>query len=351
MSALPDTVRASSVAAMLGLDPSKSPLALFHELRGTGFVLDEPDSEDLDDDPILEGREFESAVANVVRKKFHLLINDPDDTREMRDRHIVGHRDRIFTEHLQQGVLEIKNPFTATPDGYGEPGSDVVPRKHWIQTQTYQGLFKQFHAEVAAANPDAVPVLVAPHGYLAARLRGGVELFQVGRDDEVYESIQVEVERFLHRVHQNDPPTPRDEQDMRRRWLVDETKSVVVDAGWVANAKQLKALNEQIRIAEKAASDIKTLMLGAVQDAKLVVFETAEGRRIEIGTVGANRVFDGHAFGAAHPDLLARFSKLDKSALKQADARLYNSFMRVPRDISEQTRVIRLGKALDGIEP
>lgn len=351
MSALPTTIRASSVAAMLGLDPRKSPLSLFHELRGiTGFADPEESEakdpsgvsdEDASDDPILEGRLFEDAVAQVVRRKFRLTVSDPEESRELRDRHLVGHRDRMFQEDGRDGVLEVKNPFVRSAE-YGEPGTDQVPRRHWVQTQTYQGLHKR------AASAWTPSPKIAPYGYLAARLYG-VHLYRIDTDDEVYERIQEEAERFLHRVHSDDPPTPRDEQDMRRRWLVDDTKTAVVDAGWVANAKQLRALNAQIAEAEKAATALRTLLFGSIADAKFVSFETPAGGAIEVATCGANRMFDVEAFAKTHPDLAARFSKIDRTALREFDKRLYESFMKKCTDITKQTRVLRLSKALDSL--
>jgi hypothetical protein len=354
MSALPSTIRASSIAAMLGLDPRKSPLALFHELCGTtGFDdADEQDGDDEDapiDDPILEGRLFEDAVANVVRRKFKLMVEDPDDSKELRDRHIVGHRDRIFTEDGRHGVLEIKNPFTPVADGYGDPGSDVVPRRHWCQTQTYQGLFRRFMASLPA--PAGDPLLVADHSYLAARLRGGVELFKVGYDDEVYEAFQKEAERFLHRVHMGDPPTPRDEQDMRRRWMVDDTRTVIVGADVLAWMKQLKEVKAGLKAGKQAESELKTLIFGRVADAKFVSYRDGdEGPITSIATVGSDRRFDVAAFTVAHPDLAQRCQKLDKAAVKALDERLYDSFMRKPANIAEQKRVLRLQKTLDALQ-
>ena len=350
MSSIPNFIRASSVAAMLGLDPRKSPLGLFHEMRGVhGFAEPEEsdgtaaggDDDDVGDDPILEGPLFEDAVAQVVRRKFKIVISDPEETRALRDRHIVGHRDRMFQEDGRDGVLEVKNPFVRSAE-YGEPGTDQVPRRHWIQTQCYQGLHKRA-AQLWTPAPK-----VAPYGYLAARLHG-VQLYRIETDDEIYEQIQQECERFLHRVHSDDPPTPRDEQDMRRRWLVDDTKTATVDAGWVANAKQLKALNAQIAEAEKAAKAMRTMLFGAVGDAKFVSYVDEHGLAHEIATFGSDRMFDVEAFSAAHPDLLAKFSKLDKTALKAFDKRLYEAFMRKPTGIAEQKRVLRLGKALDTI--
>lgn len=345
MSALPSTIRASSIAAMLGLDPRRSPLALFHELRGIQFEPEDDGDDEIVDDPVLEGRMFEDAVANVVRRKFKLVVGEPDGAaREITDRCIIGHPDRVFMEpgegsRFKAGILEVKNPFFVG-EGWGDPGSDVVPRQHWVQTQVYQGLFVKL--------PGGPSADVAPHGYVAARLRG-VQLYKVQRDDEVYEKLQQEAERFLHRVHENDPPTPRDEHDMRRRWLVDESKTVKVDAGFVANAKQLRDLNEQIRIATKAASDLKTLLLGTMQDAREAVWDSPDGP-IVVATCGANRVFDVERFKAEQPDLAARFTKLDRTALKKHDQKLYDAFMRRPVDVAEQTRVLRLANTLASLD-
>lgn len=324
--ALPTHVRASNVGAMLGCDPRMSPLALFHDMRGS---LPEREDEEI----LQEGREFEDAIGRIAAKKFKMAVLETGGLKLVHGS-LSGHPDRQFSRDGEQGVLEIKNALRIGEGGFGDPGSDQVPRHYWLQCQTYVHLWRLTAGVERASSSWGA----APYALLAANLRSGTELFQIQHDPEVCAKIEEEAARFLHRVHENDPPQPRDEEDMRRRWLVDEKKIIVGNEEIFVALEQIKALSQQVREAEKAISGLKTMVLGFAQDAACII----DDKGVVRADLNANRVFDEELFKQMAPDVVTQCMKLDKTAAKKLAASVYDKCMRRPESVHEQVRVIRV---------
>ena len=322
---------------MLGCDPRKSPLALYHELRG-----ELPEIED--SEVLREGREFESAITRIAQWKFGVsTVIDPNapsaPTPDLAGCMIPaiaagslsGHPDRFVLDELGAiGVAEVKQTFLGGGgQDYGD-GGDEVPRRHWLQSMVYQGLMREVAKEFGRP--------ICDHGMIWARLHGGVKQYVIPFDREVYAALQHEATTFLARVHNGDPPTPRDEADMRSRWLVNADKTVVATSEIEAAAVALANTNATIKGLEKQASDLKTILLGYAQDAASIV--RADGQ--VLADLKANREFDVMAFIAENPTIAMQFQKLDVSAAKKAHAKVCERYMRVPTSALDQTRTIRL---------
>lgn len=312
---------------MLGLSPHKSPLALFHELRG-----ELPEQED--NEVLREGRYFEDAIAAIARDKFKLVVAAPSDSMiEMRDGPFIGHIDRTFLEGGRFGVLEIKQTFLGGGgQEWGESGSDVVPKHYWLQDLVYQGLLRATVKDAVLACP------LADYGIVAARLHGGVQRFPIQWDAEVYAKLKSEAESFLARVRDNNPPDPKDEADMRRRWLVDDKKVVTGTPAVLGHIDALRELRKSLRDGEKAEKELVTLILGFAGDAGAIADENGQIR----ASLKADRKFDEAAFCAENPELVALFSRLDTTRLGKEQKVLYERYLRKPTNPVDQKRVVRL---------
>lgn len=312
---------------MLGVSRRMSPLALFHKLRG-----DLPEVED--NELLKEGRYFEDAIARIAAEKYGFRV---DFTRErLTAGPLTGEPDRFWEHEGFVGILEIKNTMFADvgESGWGDPGTDVVPQDYWLQCQVYGHLFQQCRKPDAWEGDETSEVVK-----LAARLYGGTRLYEIKLDRDVIARIIAEAGDFLARVRENDPPSPRDEADMRMRWLVQKGKQVTATAEIAAHIKNLGELSAQIRVAEKAASDIKTLLLGFAQDADAILDDQGN----TLATLGANRMFDEAAFIAENPSLVPLCMRLSKEAVKKnAGQKVYDRYMRTPQSALEQTRTIRI---------
>jgi hypothetical protein len=315
-------IRASAAGAMLGVNPYLSPLGLYHHMRGE--LPDEPDNE-----AMMEGRCFEDAVAVVARKKFSLVIEQPDASRvEMSDGPLIGHIDREMRDGSQIGVVEIKNPFSGGHgQEWGDSGSDVVPKHYYIQSLVYQGLLR---ATIGGA--------AMPHGLVIARL-SGVQRFVIPWDAQVYDRIKAEAEAFLRRVRDGNPPDPRDEADMRRRWLVDDEKVAVADDRILSVIESLRTLRKGKKAAEQGEKDLVALLLGFAKDcAKITDPETGK----VVASLGCDRSFDAERFQREQPEVAALFQKLDTTRLGKEQRVLYEAYMSKPTNPADQKRVVRL---------
>jgi hypothetical protein len=324
-------ISASQVGSMLGHNPRQSPLALFHFLRGDMPALE-------DNEVLQEGRYFEEAIAQIAREKFKLA--DMGGPREMICDNLIGHPDRyVKVDDKRRAVLEIKNTLFGHEGegGWGAPGTDEVPPNYWFQGHTY-GWLNMMDPYGLAAFPDEPP---ADHTLLAARLQGGTQLYRIRIDPEVASRVVTEAEAFLARVRENNPPTPRDEADMRLRWLVKEDKVAIAGEAQMIWINRLREMQQAIKTLEKEASEAKMLLLGWAQDAARVVLQDGT----VIATLAAQRKFDHDRFVADHPHMAGLFQKLDATALKKSQPALYDLYMRMPENPVEQTRTIRLKDA------
>lgn len=350
----PETISASRVPALLGMDSRCSPLTLFLRLRG------DLGEQYLDDDvAIQQGRYYEKATADWCCDVYGMKIVPGFEQMTMRAGVLSGHPDfAVIDEHGKLAILEVKNPFWSYKgDDWGESGTDQVPKAYYIQTLVYQCLLRAWYKkqttleEVFATTlgADAPLPELADYGYVCAKLSGGIERFKIKYDQDIVDTVIKEVEMMLTRVQIDDPPTPQDEQDMRNRWPVVEGKVAECNAAFVEQLKALTALKKQIKEMTEQESALKTLILGFAQDAEKIEYVDENGGRTLVATLGVNKKFDAAACAEAHPDLPREFYKLDTTKLRKEQKALYEMFSKKPEKATEQTRVIRLKeKAING---
>jgi len=322
--ALATTISASQVGAMLGHSPFMSPLLLFHKLRGELPELE-------DNETLKEGRYFEDAIAKIAREKFK--IDSWQGPKKLGPSGVLtGTPDRYVVSNGKRAVLEIKNTLFGHEGegGWGQPGTDEVPANYWYQAHTYAYL--NMH-EGAGAGDECL---------LAARLHSGVQLYRIKLDPDVAAKVEGEARAFLKRVEQNDPPTPRDEADMRMRWMVREDKVAIANEAGVERCKKLREVKKARKDLEQQESDLQTLLLGYAQDASRIEHHNEIGLRTVLCTMSANRKFDAEKFIEDNPHMAALYQKLDTTALQKAQRAVYDCYMRKPATISEQVRTIRL---------
>jgi predicted phage-related endonuclease len=327
------TISASRVAAMIGCDPHLSRLGLYMQLRG--------EMPPIEDNEILEeGREFEEAIARIAARKYSLAIDPASNQRQLVHGPLSCHLDRLCLQHGRVGPLEVKHAVRSRSQ-WGEPGTDQVPLAYWVQVQVQVHLWRKCRRQ------DEYPGLEsAADGLLAANLLPGTTLYRIPLDAEVIAGIEQQAEEFLARLREGNPPDPRDEADMRMRWLVQRGKTVEATEEQLAWARQLAEVSARrrqvVEECEAEESRLKTLLLGFAKDAEQIVMRTPAGKVVTIVRLGADRRFDAAAFEAAHPEIAARFRKLDTTALGKQDRGLYESFLRPPESPADQRRTIRV---------
>lgn len=325
------TISASQIGAVLGVDPRRSPLALYHQLKGEVEPL-------ADNELLMEGREFEDAIARIACKKYGLTILSEGAKLSYDSINITGTTDRIVmlddgNGDLRRCVLEIKNTrHGSIGDGqWGDAGSDQVPLHYWFQVQIYTWLLRQGYADSVS------------YGLLAAHLNNGTVLYKIPLDLAVIEKVRDAVNEFITRLESDNPPDPRDEDDMRKRWLVREEAVAEGGAEQLSWVNQLRDLGAKRREIEAAESQLKTLLLGFAQDrSKIAVKHPQTGELVVIATLGADRQFDADRFLADNPLLASQYMRLDTTRLGKEQRKVYEQYMRRPDHAAEQKRTIRL---------
>ena len=323
---------------MLGMDPRCSPLTLF--LRMQGKLGDDPDNAAMQ-----AGRYYERATAEWACDTYGMKIVEGFEQKTLEHGPLSGHPDFLaIDEHGKLVILEVKNPFWSYKgDDWGEPGTDEVPKPFYIQSSTYNHLFKQWAShENQMERDEMLRYPVADYSYVIAKLAGGICRYKIPLKPALISRIEADAQTFIARVLNDDPPTPEDEQDQRNRWPVTEGKVVDCNSAFVEQLKALDAVKAQIKELTKQESALKTVILGFAQDAERIEWVQDDGTRIPVCTLSTNRSLDVESLTADHPALLQRFAKLDTTALRKADKALVESYMRKPTDPTKATRVVRL---------
>lgn len=317
-----ETISASRVPALLGLDKRCSPLTLYLRLRG------EIDERAFDDSAMKAGRYYERATAEWSCDEYGMQIVPGYEQMTLRRGVFSGHPDFVVRdEHGKLAICEVKNPFWSYKgDDWGESGTDQVPKAHFVQSMIYAYLVRK------DLGPDA-----ADYAYVVAKLSGGIQRYRIPYDIDIVRALEREVTAFLHRVREGTPPTAQDETDMRNRWPVTEGREMEATAALMEQLKTLRAIRDQIAALEKDKSDLQAIVLGYAQDAENLTYEGST-----VATLSVNRKFDEDRLLQEHPEMLSQFAKLDTTKLRAQHKALVEQYMSKPTDPTKATRVIRL---------
>ena len=314
------TVSASRIAAMLGLDRYCTPLTLFLRMRGQ---LDDT----VGNAAIQQGRYYERATCDWACDTYDMEIVPGWEQSRLSYGYLSGHPDFVVRdEHGKLAIAEVKNPFWSYKgDDWGEPGTDQVPRAHFLQAMTYNHLVLK-GVVTKGVRMDGTKDW-ADYSYVIAKLKGGIARYKIPYDAEIMARVEAQAEVFVNRVRENNPPTPENEQDMRNLWPVEEDKVADCNSAFVEQLRALDAVKKQIKQLTEQESALKAVVLGFARDAERIEFTWAEAEAAELRD---------------RPDLMQKYAKLDTAALRRDDKALVESYMRRPEEPTKATRVIRL---------
>lgn len=170
----------ADASATLGLSSRQTALDLY--LEKTGQVPPTPDN------PYLKwGRLLEPVVRQEYAEQTGRVVRLPTDMlRHPKHPFMIGHPDGVTDdERLYEGKC------ARTSDGWGEPGTDQVPREYLIQTQHYLALTGFSVADIA--------VLIGGNDW---------RLYEVPADRELQQMIIDAEADFWDRLQRGIPPEP-----------------------------------------------------------------------------------------------------------------------------------------------
>lgn len=272
----------SDAAAVVGLHPYMSPLALYYDKRGEGPDADENEA-------MLLGSLLEDVVAAEVARRTGLRVERVSSMYAHDDHEwMLANPDRwVFDEQDRLGIVEIKTTSAWLADNWGDDIADPA----LIQWQHY--------AEVCDVEWGIVAALI-----------GGqrIEIHRIERDRELGASLVEAEAEFWQRVQDGRPP-PADGS---------ASTTEVLNMVWT-DVEGCVELSGEAEKALRRLADVKAELAELDQEkAALENVVKAELADREEGTVGgeravtwkrsASRRVDTTALREAHPDLAAEFT-------------------------------------------
>ena len=247
----------SDAGAVLGLNPYRTPVAVWLEKTGRA----EP--EDLsDNEAVYWGNRLEDVVAEEFSRRTGLKVRRCNRTLTHPDLpFVIAHIDRQILSDGKRGpgVLEVKTAGQYAASKWGPSGTDQVPDEYLVQTAHY----------------------LAVTGYAYARLAvliGGRDLriYEIPRDEELIDLVLRQEERFWHEhVEADMPPPPVTVGDIETLYAVDNGETLLASAEIEDAARTLAEIKAQIKSLEEHASSLEERIKAAMRDYSVLV--DAEG--------------------------------------------------------------------------
>jgi putative phage-type endonuclease len=269
----------SDAAAVLGLSKFKTQRQLYHEKRGEWPAdMESPESE-----VIWWGRALEPIVRQKYAETTGRTVRVPPGTLHHRQHDfMIAHIDGFTLEPGAQSIepascrgYEGKTAMLST--GWGEEGTDQIPRDYLIQVHHY------------------LAVTGFPSFDVCCLIGRRFAAYEVKRDEEMI-GMLVEAEgEFWARVRAGDPP-PLEYQHKTAIDVVKKLhpgtngKRLVASADAIAWRAQLEAANKALAAAKATADAMKARLLEEMGDAALLAFPDGKCYRRQTVTRSAYTV-------------------------------------------------------------
>jgi len=279
----------SDMAAVMGLNPYKTPFMLWQEK--TGKVVNNIDSEKMQ-----IGRDIEDFCAAQYTKRTGTKTRRSNKFKVHKDYPFIGGSvDRLFNIDGRLGVLEMKN---VSNESFKNTFAGGIPDYYFIQIQTY--LFV-FGAQIAH-----LWVFVGGDHF---------ELFTVARNEQVIESIIKAADRFWNvNVKMNIAPTLTNLDDVKLKFPPENVQmgsSMPANMDIYADCTRLAEIKAKIKTLENEEEKIKMDVLQWMGDAEMLIND--DGKPIATWKPQLRTSFDSKAFKSENPDLYKQFEKTTES--------------------------------------
>ena len=270
----------SDVAAILGLSPWKTPLAVY--LDKIGQADEQPDNA-----AMAWGR----ALEPVIRQAY----SDETGRDVATFAEALVHPDHAFMRANVDGLTNDERVFEAktarTAHDWGEPGSDQVPLPYLLQVQHYMAVTGYAVADVA--------VLIGGSDF---------RIYEVPADAELQAGMIDSEAEFWQRVVDRNPPEPITLADARERWGRSDAAGIIeATSDTLARLESLRKLKAQIDELTSLADDAQAAVLRALGDKGDTL--THNGHTLATWKLAkARETFDVKRFRADHPELFAQYA-------------------------------------------
>jgi len=272
----------SDAAAVLGLNPYRTPLDVYLEKR------DEVEPADLSDViPVQFGIHNEDFVGLLYERHTGAKLVKPRAIRRhKRYPWMLGNFDRLI-KGTRQG-LEIKTASSRQAHKWGQPGTDQVPEEYLMQCLHY--------IEVSGYGGWDLAVLIDNADF---------RIYHVERDAELSEML-IEAERdFWQRVLDGNPPDPITLADAGKLYRIEKGETVTADDGLVRQVNDLRELKTWLKEAKQKADDLELEIKKAMGNA--VILADQYGAQLATWKSQTSRRLDSKAAQAALGQELAPY--------------------------------------------
>lgn len=276
---------AADVAAVMGLNPHRSPLAVWAE-KTASEPLPQVDTEDT-----LRGHAMEPVIEVILRHRGIAL--EPGGEWAIDGTPLVVHPDRLFV--ARGGGVEMKAPRRWSAQ-WGEDGTDDVPTEYLAQVTVQM-------AALRANGRDA-------DEWVVAAMCGDLRTYPVPFRQETADRIIDYCVNWWHRhVVKGEPPPATTAEELNQ--VVARVPSVQVGEDMARRIAQLKTLRKIETRAKDLGDEVRRAILAelAVDDHLPESIAGPTGEIIATTRRGGRAVVDVEGIRGVDPDLVERFTR------------------------------------------
>jgi len=277
-------VGGSDAAAVVGLNPYRTPLDVYFEKRGETEPEDLSDNEAVHFGNVLEdviAQEYSRRTGRKVRRNNRLLRHPEHSFMQASlDREVVG----------ESRLLECKTAGAFMADQWGEAGTDEVPMQYLIQCMHY----------LAVTGKDLCDLAV---------LIGGRDfrIYPIQRDEELVANLIAGEAEFWRRVQDGDPPPPQVVGDVHKLHPRDDGSVIRAETEAVLLVEAMNETKGQIKQLEAVKREHEKQLKAYLGDH--AILEAPDGRKLATWKNQTSSRFDAKAFKADHPDIDAQYRR------------------------------------------
>ncbi len=249
-------VTGSEAAAACGVDPFRSPVALWSEKLGLAV-------ERADNEAMRWGTLLEPVIRSEVEARGYATAPAPEEAITHADYPwLTGHPDGyVLQPQREAGILEIKTTSTYRREEWAD---GHIPPHVVVQATVYM-------------------MLTASKWALVAALIGGqrLEVREFDYDEAIAALIAERTEDFLEHVATRIPPPPDGAKStsaaLARLWPGASGETVELDPGMITVVREREALRQQAKVIDKQIEEHDQALKMALGSAS---YGTHEGRRV-----------------------------------------------------------------------
>lgn len=249
-------IGSSDAAAILGVSPWKSELALYQEKIGEFHEEITPEKQKI----FNRGKKFEPLILEMLLEE---LIDRGHDVEEITRNERLRDPELHFLASESDMVLRIDGEIISAEaksvNGFasklwGEPETDDFPI--YYQCQTMHDLM------VKRRNKCVVAALIGTDD---------LRIHWIERDEEIIQAIRTKEIEFWERIQRRDPPEPTDPEDIKRLYQIDSGIVLEADEELLELIAQASSKKSELKAAETNYEVLSTMIKARMGEAALVL--------------------------------------------------------------------------------